>query len=137
VYLHQLGAFVEPAAARDFFGKRGMKALHGCQDVSCCPRGWVDMIGNPRLHFLRQRAREVAELTAMPASLRPGYYMENFLRPASDRAMRSAEHEPSLARVRKRLDSWRGTLGTDLEEHSGFTVSLPAAGRRVRVRPSA
>lgn len=137
VYLHQLGAFVDPPVARDFFAKRGMKALHGCQDTSCCPRGWVDMVGNPRGHFLRQRATEVARLTAMPASLRPGYYMENFLRPASDRAMRSAEQEPSLARVRKRLDSWRGTLGADLEEHAGFTTSLPAAGRRLRVRPSA
>lgn len=137
VYLHQLGAFVEASVAREFFAKRGMKALHGCQDANCCPRGWSDMVQNPRRHFLRQRAREVAELTAMPESLRPGYYMENFLRPASDRAMRSADQEPSLARVRKRLDSWRGTLGADLEEHSGFSISLPAAGRRVRVRPSA
>lgn len=137
VYLHQLGAFVEAKVARDFFAKRGMKALHGCQDINCCPRGWSDMVENPRRHFLRQRAREVAELTAMPESLRPGYYMENFLRPASDRAMRSADQEPSLARVRKRLDSWRGTLGADLEEHSGFSISPPAAGRRVRVRPSA
>jgi hypothetical protein len=137
VYLHQLGAFVDASVAREFFAKRGMKALHGCQDANCCPRGWSDMVQNPRRHFLRQRAREVAQLTAMPESLRPGYYMENFLRPASDRAMRSAEQEPSLARVRKRLDSWRGTLGADLEEHSGFSISLPAAGRRVRVRPSA
>jgi len=137
VYLHQLGAFVDANLAREFFAKRGMKALHGCQDTNCCPRGWSDMVQNPRRHFLRQRAREVAELTAMPESLRPGYYMENFLRPASDRAMRSADQEPSLARVRKRLDSWRGTLGADLEEHSGFSISLPAAGRRVRVRPSA
>jgi hypothetical protein len=137
VYLHQLGAFVDPSIAREFFAKRGMKALHGCQDVTCCPRGWIDMVGEPRRHFLRQRANEVAQLTAMPASLRPGYYMEAFLRPATDRAMRSAEHEPSLSRVRKRLDSWRGTLGADLEEHAGFSTSLPAAGRRLRIRPSA
>lgn len=137
VYLHQLGAFLEPEAARDLFGKRGMKALHGCQDPACCPRGWVDMVGNPRQHFLRQRAREVAQLSVMPSSLRPGFYMENFLRPASDRAMRAAEHEPSLAAVRKRLDSWRGTLGAELEQHSEFTISEPAAGRRLRARPSA
>lgn len=137
VYLHQLGAFIEPEAARDLFNKRGMKALHGCQDTSCCPRGWVDMVGNPRQHFLRQRAREIAQLSAMPSSLRPGHYLENFLRPASDRAIRTAELAPSLVPVRKRLDSWRGTLGADLEHHSKSTISPPAAGRRLRVRPSA
>lgn len=132
VYLHQFGAFMEQSVAREFFAKRGTKALHGCQDATCCPRGWVDMVSNPRLHFLRQRAREVAQLTAMPPSLRAGHYMENFLRPASDRAMRAAEIEPSLVSVRKRLDSWRGTLGADLEQHSTFTISRPAAGRRLR-----
>jgi hypothetical protein len=137
VYLHQLGAFIEPQAARELFTKRGMKPLHGCQETSCCPRGWIDMVGDPRGHFLRQRAREVTQLSAMPASLRPGYYMENFLRPASDRAIRAAELEPSLTAVRKRLDSWRRTLGADLEQHSEFTISEPAAGRRLRVRPSA
>lgn len=132
VYLHQLGAFVDPALARDFFDKRGMKALHGCQDTSCCPRGWIDMVANPRRHFLRQRASEVAQLASMPASLRAGFYMEHFLRPASDRAIRSAEREPSLAKVRKRLEYWRGTLGADLEQHPSFTVSVPATGRRLR-----
>lgn len=132
VYLHQFGAFMDQSVAREFFAKRGTKALHGCQDATCCPRGWVDMVANPRLHFLRQRSREVAQLTAMPPSLRAGHYMENFLRPASDRAMRAAELEPSLVAVRKRLDSWRGTLGADLEQHSTFTISQPAAGRRLR-----
>lgn len=137
VYLHELGAFVEHDVARGFFSKRGMKALHGCQDPTCCPRGWVDQVTNPRMHFLRQRSREVAELSAMPSSLRAGHYMEKFLRPASDRAMRAAELEPSLGTVRKRLDSWRGTLGADLEIMASQTVSQPAAGRRLRVRPSA
>lgn len=137
VYLHQLGAFLEPQAAETLFAKRGMKSLHGCHDVSCCPRGWADMVADPRGHFLRQRAQEVAQLSAMPASLRPGFYMENFLRPASDRAVRAAELEPSLTGVRKRLDSWRRTLGSELERHSDFTVSAPAAGKRLRIRPSA
>lgn len=137
VYLHQLGAFLEPQSARELFAKRGMKPLHACQDSNCCPRGWVDMVADPRGHFLRQRAREVSQLSAMPASLRPGFYMENFLRPASDRAIRAAELEPSLIAVRKRLDSWRRTLGAELEQHSEFTISVPAAGRRLRVRPSA
>ena len=89
----------------------------------------------PRRHFLLQRAHEVGTLTAAPPTLRPGFYMENFLRPASDRAVRAAEIEPSLDLARKRLDSWRGTLGAELEKHSVFTVSEPAAGKRLR-RPA-
>lgn len=135
VYLHQIGAFIEPHAAQEFFAKRGTKTVHACQDASCCPRASVDMLADPRGHYLRQRAREITQLTAMPESLRPGHYMENFLRPASDRAVRAAELEPSLVPVRKRLDSWRRTLGADLEQHSSFTISPAAAGRRLR--PSA
>ena len=131
VYLQQLGAFVEPQMAQSLFSKRGMRPAHGCLDPSCCPRGVVDMVAHPREHFLRQRMHEVAELTGMPSTLRPGHYMENFLRPATDRALRVAELEPSLAPIRRRLDSWRGTLGADLEQHSAFTVSEPAAGRRL------
>lgn len=132
VYLHELGAFVDVAVARDFFNKRGTKGLHACQDAGCCPRGWVDMIADPRRHFLRQREREVAGLSATPETLRAGQYMEGFLRPATDRAIRAAELEPTLASVRKRLESWRGALSADLRERSTFTVSQPAAGHRLR-----
>ena len=86
----------------------------------------------PRRDFLVQRAHEDPTLTVAPPTLRPGWYMENFLRPASDRAVRAAEIEPSLEKARRRLDSWRGTLGAQLEKHSVFTVSEPAAGKRVR-----
>ncbi|MCJ1685342.1 hypothetical protein [Rathayibacter sp. VKM Ac-2928] len=137
VYLHQIGAFLDPKVADSLFAKRGMKSLHGCHDTTCCPRGWSDQVANPRGHFLRERAREVAQLSAMPPSLRAGYYMENFLRPATDRAVRAAELEPALLNVRKRLDSWRRTLGAELEQRSDFSISAPAAGRRLRVRPSA
>ena len=135
IYLHQLGTFLAPERAEAFFAARGMKSAHGCTNTGCCPRGWQDMQMRPRRHFLLQRAHEVATLTAAPPTLRAGLYMENFLRPASDRAVRAAEIERSLDLARKRLDSWRGTLGAQLEKHSVFTVSEPAAGKRLR-RPA-
>jgi len=91
VYLHSIGAFVDVDAAVSLFDARGMKTLHGCRNTQCCPRGWLDMRLDPRRHFIGHRAREVAHLSGMPESLRAGQYLENFLRPASDRAVRSAE----------------------------------------------
>lgn len=132
VYLHSIGAFMDVVGAWDLFQARGMKTLHGCRETRCCPRGWLDMQLDPRRHFVGHRAREVAHLSGMPESLRPGQYLENFLRPASDRAVRTAEVAPSLVPARRRLDSWRGTLGADLAQHSTFTISAPAAGRRQR-----
>ena len=79
-----------------------------------------------------QRAREVSALSRAPEPLRAGHYMENFLRPASDKAARASEVEPTLLGVRRRLDSWRGTFGSDLASNPVHTFSLPAAGKRVR-----
>lgn len=132
IYLHEIAAFLEPKQAGEFFDARGMKSAHGCRTTECCPRGWRDMQLDPRRHFVSQRSREVAALSAVPQTLRAGQYMESFLRPASDRAVRAAEVQPALAAARKRLESWRGTLGADLAEHSAFSVSPPAAGKRLR-----
>lgn len=131
VYLHQIAAFLDPKRADAFFGVRGMRSAHGCQS-SCCPRGWKDMQLEPRRHFVAQRAREVAAISTVPNSLRAGHYMENFLRPATDRALRAATADGTLSTARRRLDSWRGTLGAELEKHSSFTISPPAAGKRLR-----
>jgi hypothetical protein len=132
VYLHAIGAFLDVEASAKLFEARGMKTLHGCGITHCCPRGWLDMRLDPRRHFVGYRAREVAHLSGMPDSLRAGQYLENFLRPASDRAVRTVEVAPALEPVRRRLDSWRGTLGAELARHSDFTISAPAAGKRQR-----
>ncbi|HUH67870.1 MAG TPA: hypothetical protein VLZ05_02750 [Mycobacterium sp.] len=131
VYLQELGCFLKRSKADALFARPGMKAAHACRDTDCCRRGWRDTRTSYREHFVAQRAREVAALSRVPASLRPGHYMENFLRPASDSAARAAAAEPSLESVRKRLDSWRGTLGADLKTHNDFSFSPPAAGRRL------
>lgn len=131
LYLHKLGAFIETKNGQSFFERRGMKSAHGCQE-SCCPRGWIDMQAHPGRHFVVQRAAEVARISRTPSSLRSGHYMENFLRPASDRAVRAARLDDSLKTTRDRLESWRGTLSGELEHRSEFSTSPPAAGKRLR-----
>jgi len=132
VYLHHLGAFVDRSKARALLERPGMKAAHGCLDASCCRRGWKDTLLHYREHFVAQRAAEVSALSNVPEPLRAGEYLEKFLRPASDKAVRAAEIEPALVPVRKRLDSWRGTLGKDLTTNPAHSFSPPAAGRRLR-----
>lgn len=132
IYLHQIGAFLDRSKADALLNRPGMKSAHGCLDTSCCPRGWKDTQLRYREHFVTQRAGEVSALSQVPETLRAGHYLETFLRPASDRAVRAAEAEPALLSTRKRLDSWRGTLGSDLTTNPAHSFSPPAAGKRHR-----
>ena len=132
IYLHQLGAFLDRSKAEALLNRPGMRAAHGCLDSSCCPRGWKDTQLLYREHFVTQRAREVSALSRVPDALRAGHYLENFVRPASDRAVRASEVEPRLLSTRKRLDSWRGTFGYDLTTNPVHSFSPPAAGKRHR-----
>ena len=132
IYLHQLQAFLDRSKAEALLKRPGMKAAHACLDTSCCPRGWKDTQLKYREHFVVQRAREVSALSRTPEPLRAGDYLENFLRPASDKAVRAADAEPALLSTRKRLDSWRGTFGNDLTTNPVHSFSLPGAGKRHR-----
>jgi hypothetical protein len=137
VYIDALGAFLSRDQAQTFFDKRGMRAAHGCQDQRCCPRGVSDMISEPRRHFVVQRSAEIAKLSRTPRELRPTIYMDEFLRPASDAAVRAAKAEPALEKARKRLDAWRGTLGAILTDTPPESFSPAPAGRRAAAtRPS-
>lgn len=109
VYLPGIGAFLNREPAAEFFKAPGIKNWFACQR-SCCRAGHIDMLADPRRHFLVTRAAEVHELAAVPADLRTDYYLTSWLRPASDRAIRAARILPQLAKQRKRLDDWRETL---------------------------
>jgi hypothetical protein len=111
-----------------------MKSSFGCHDSGCCRRGTVDTLGNPRRHFMIQRLREVANLSHVPETLRPQLYLDNFLRPASDLALRAARVEPALSRTRERLDAWRDALGAMARLGVPTTFSAVPEGRRIRRR---
>jgi hypothetical protein len=133
IYLAEIGAFLERRDAEALFEVRGMRGSLGCQERGCCERGVRDMLLHPRQHFIIRRTREVASLSNVPTPLRPGTYMETFLRPASDRAIRAAAVAPSLNRNRQRLDAWRGTLGAihEADMTSSWRQSRAPEGRRI------
>ena len=131
VYLKDLGAFLTVKAARAFFDRRGTKSFFGCRDA-CCPRGIQDMLGNPRKHFIVTRSQEVRRVSSVPASLRRQIYMEEFLRPATDNALQATRIYPELDNQRRRLESWRGTLGAVVRESPLESWSQAPDGRRGR-----
>lgn len=129
VYFDRLGSLVDRNQAQALLGHRGMRPFLGCQDHErCCRRGYQDMIDEPRRHFIIQRTSEIHRLSETPSQLRASIYLDDFLRPASDAAVRASKAEPFLESTRRRLDSWRGTLGAILAEGPPSSMSLPASG---------
>lgn len=148
VYLPDLGIFLSRIQAKALFDTPRMKAF-ACRDTNCCRRGPIDMVGNPRRHFMIQRMGEVARLSEAAPPARVSVYLEEMLRHASDlipRALRGKfeEHAPNevaealtkkLETERHKLEGWRYTLGKMAQHNAGASsspVPQPPASRRHR-----
>lgn len=132
VYLQEVGAMVDRSVAEGLYERRGIKGRHQC-GIGCCPRGIADTLGDPRRHFLVNRASEISRLSAVPEGARPEHYLSNWLRPASDRMIQVVKAAPNLAGHRVRLDNWRMTLTKLLDEGAPTaSVALAPTGRRLR-----
>src|SRR4051812_35231859 len=57
----------------------GGRRLASCNDRTCCPRGFEDMIKDPKGHFLRQRAMQCDAISAVPEPLRPKHFLDKSL----------------------------------------------------------
>lgn len=134
VYLSDIGAFVPREVARTFFENRQMRIAFGCRDGACCRRGIEDTLSDPRRHFMIQRLHEVGAVSRAPERLRAQLYLDDFLRPATDNALRAARIEPSLEPTRRRLDAWRQTLGAMSREAPSMSYASAPDGRRIERR---
>jgi len=136
VYLQNLGVFLKPAMARAFFENHALRSQHQCANQHCCRSGVKDMVGNARRHFLMTRMEELSQINSVPSNLRPGVYMDRYLRPATDKLGRAmaasiaAETREKLERERRRLDGWRDTLG-QVQIQEPLTSTAVAPVRRV------
>ena len=118
VYLPTLDLLLPGVDAKIVF-ETGSKArtAFGCRNTLCCGRGIPDMLQAPVRHFLYQRTREVAGLSQIPESLRPAQFLEDHLRPASDRALVAISLslpealKKKMASQSKRLNDLRVALG--------------------------
>jgi hypothetical protein len=132
VYVERLGTFLSRDQATDLFSNRQMKSLFACKVGGCCPRGATDMSADPRRHFILRRTSEVATYSRPPEPVRAGMYLEDFLRPASDLALRAVRVAPDLDSTRRRLEGWRQTLGAMHQEGTPATFAVPSEGHRVQ-----
>lgn len=117
VAIDALGICLEAKMARPFFENRTLRAQYGCKDTSCCRQGYVDTLKEPRRHFVITRLSQISELSAAPYQDRPKFYLERFLRPATDKLGRVAQAEiptvvmKRIEREQRKLSGWRNTLG--------------------------
>jgi len=132
VYIQSLGAFMTKKQAQAFYSVRGMTAQHICQ-MGCCRRGVEDTLTWTINHFVTCRRQEVNRIASAPTHMRPRLYLDEMLRPASDRAVAASRAVSSLGPIRKRLDDWRQTMAGVLDQHHGLLPTISPAvptGRR-------
>lgn len=131
VYVQTLGALMNRPDFQALIAQTGMRTLFGCRDTSCCSRGPADTDRDPRRHFLLQRQREVSDISQRPEPVRAGRYLDEFLRPATDRALRAVKVDPHLRATQQRLEAWRLTLGALNEQGPPPSVALAPEGKRL------
>jgi hypothetical protein len=143
VYLPGLGVFLDRQAAVAFFSNRSLKASFGCQNSACCRRGTQDTLADPRRHFVFTRMEEVGAISQVPPQLRSVQYLDNALRPATDRLGRVLQSglpeslKTRLEKERRKLDGWRYTLGEISRNEPGATVAATPVRRAARQRRGA
>jgi hypothetical protein len=130
VYLPDLDLMMDPALAETFLhSSPRAHALFACRDTDCCRRGLRDMIEEPARHFLVQRMKQVARLGRVHLPLRADRFVEEQLRPLSDRVLQATNlriQDEGLAEKlmaqRKRIDALRVSLGQVAREGVRKTV---------------
>lgn len=142
VYIPSIGLFLDRKQAEQFLESPAMKTAFACHDSSCCKKGTRDMLRDPRRHFLITRMNEIRTLSRQPEPIRPRLYMDDFLRPATDKALRAATNAPKdlrpiFERTRRRLDRWRVTLGPMSQLPAGTALPALPQGQRITVPRSA
>ncbi len=125
----EAAALLEPARGR---------AMLGCMDTNCCPRGIVDTLENPGRHFAIQRIQEIAALGNVPETLRAGSFLESFRRKtdltlkASTQLQASPETMKRILAQRLRLDALRTAMADMLQASAPSSFAQPPMTRQAR-----
>lgn len=95
----------------------GARNLLSCGDRRCCSTGLDEMLKDPKAHYLRQRARQIGDLTRVPDARRVRHFLDHELAPVERTARRATKLKLNdtaliemLARTGERLDKMQGVL---------------------------
>lgn len=112
IYCRELGIMLKKNEADALINYSSRtRGQFGCKDPHCCPGGISDMFEQPIRHYLRQRAREVDGLDAIPASARPNRYMEDMVRKTSDMTASAAALAIGNNELASRLQDQQQKMG--------------------------
>jgi len=114
----------------------GARKLLSCGDPKCCPRGLDDTMKNPKAHYLRQRFKQVAAISAVPESRRSSHFLEKHLAPAERTARQATKLKVSdeglsevLTRSSERLERMHAILDSLKVTMANAPRSLPPKRR--------
>ncbi|KAB0676020.1 hypothetical protein [Aureimonas leprariae] len=95
----------------------GARKALSCHDRHCCPHGLEDMLKDPKAHYLRQRARQIADIARVPDSRRVRHFLDQELAPTERAARNAAKLKVAddslvemLTRSSERLEKMHGVL---------------------------
>ena len=126
VYIPQLDLLLKRELAKALLDSSPrVRALCGCRDTHCCPRGPRDMIERPARHALYQRAREIEDLGTTPEALRAPRYLDERVRRVSDDVAAIAGFANRLEPLRGNLLKKQGEIGRfrQVMAHLGGTAA--------------
>lgn len=109
---------------------QGARSLLSCNDRSCCPNGLVDTLKDPKAHFLRQRSRQIEELSRIPEPRRAQHFLDKELAPAGRTARSAAKlkiSDEGLAKVLERSSDRLEKMHAVLESLNGTIAGQPRA----------
>jgi hypothetical protein len=140
VYFPALDLYLKTSDAKRLFeGSMGLRNHFGCSDPKCCPRGITDMIERPGAHFLNQRMNQLSVLGSVTSSIRPQEFLQRYMRPTADSAVRFGQSKSlndsdreRVMRQRKRLDLLRISLEDIVESKRPSTASALPETRAAR-----
>lgn len=109
---------------------QGARSLLSCNDRTCCPNGLVDTLKDPKAHFLRQRSRQIGDLSHIPEARRAQHFLDKELAPTARTARSAAKlkvADGGLSKVLGRSSDRLEKMHAVLESLSSTIVGQPRA----------
>ena len=128
IYVPDIDRYFDATQLADIFGVRGGKSKLGCNDPDCCS-DLQDMIDRRDEHFIVQRSKQLADLSAVPVEKRADHFLQNHVqktvrgaRAAAALKVTDEKLSKALVENKKRLQRFQDALA-DLNDKGGATYS--------------